>query len=38
MDKPSSFAHKEMRIFCFSDHQDWGKISVLTVLLCYAAF
>jgi len=24
MDKPSSFAHKEMRIFCFSDDQDWG--------------
>jgi len=31
MDKPSSFAHKEMRIFCFSDDQDWGKFSVLTV-------
>jgi len=24
MDKPSSFAHKEMRIFCFSDDQHWG--------------
>ena len=24
MDKPSSFAHKEMRNFCFSDDQDWG--------------
>jgi len=31
MDKPSSFAHKEMRIICFSDDQDWGKFSVLTV-------
>jgi len=31
MDKPSSFAHKQMRIFCFSDDQDWGKVSVLSV-------
>ena len=38
MDKPSSFAHKEMRNFCFSDDQDWGKFSVLTVYLCYAEF
>jgi len=29
MDKPSSFAHKEMRNFCFSDGQDWRKFSVL---------
>jgi len=35
MDKPSSLAHKEMRIFCFSDDQDWGKFYVLTlVVLC----
>jgi len=38
MDKPSSFAHKEMGIFCFSDDQDWEKFSVLIVRLCYAAF
>jgi len=31
MDKPSLFAHKEMSIFCFSDHQDWRKFSALTV-------
>jgi len=31
MAKPSSFAHKEMSIFCFSDHQDWSKFSVLPV-------
>jgi len=37
-DKPSSFAHKEMRIFCFSDDQDWGKFFVLTVWLRYATF
>jgi len=29
-DKPSSFAHKEMSIFCFSDDQDWRKLYVLT--------
>jgi len=29
MDKPSSFAHKEISIFCFSDDQDWRKFSVL---------
>jgi len=28
MDKPSSFAHKEMSTFCFSDDQDWWKCSV----------
>jgi len=37
MDKPSSFAHKEMSIFCFSDVQDWCKFSVFPVLLFYAA-
>jgi len=31
MYKPSSFAHKEMRIVCFSDDQDWRKFSVLPV-------
>jgi len=31
MDKLTSFAYKEMRIFCFSDDQHWGKFSVLTV-------
>jgi len=31
MDKPSSFANKEMSIFCFSDDQDWCKFIVLTV-------
>jgi len=25
MDQPTSFAHKEMSIFCFSDDQDWRK-------------
>jgi len=25
MDKLSSFAHKEMSIFCFSDDEDWRK-------------
>jgi len=35
MDKPSSLAHKKMRIFCFSDDQDWGKFYVLAlVVLC----
>jgi len=38
MDKPSSFAHKEMSIFCFSDDQDWRKLSVLPVWSCYGAF
>ena len=28
MDKPSSFAHNEMSILCFSDDQDWRKFSV----------
>jgi len=28
MDKPSSFARKDMSIFCFSDDQDWRKFSV----------
>jgi len=28
---PSSFPHKEMSIFCFSDDQDWRKFSVLPV-------
>ena len=28
MNKPSSFAQKEMRIFCFNDDQDWGKFSI----------
>ena len=31
MDKPRSFAHKEISIFCFCDDQNWCKISVLTV-------
>jgi len=31
MDKPSSFAPKEMSILCFSDDQDWRKFSVLLV-------
>jgi len=36
MGKPSSFSHKEMIIFCFSDDrdpilQDWPKFSVLPV-------
>jgi len=31
MDKPGSFAHKEMSIFCFSDDQDYRKFSVLPV-------
>jgi len=31
IDKPSSFAHKEMSTFCFSDDQDWHEFSVLTV-------
>jgi len=29
--KPSSYAHKEMSISCFSDNQDWRKFSVLRV-------
>jgi len=28
MKKSSSFAHKEMSIFCFCDDQDWRKFSV----------
>jgi len=31
MNKPSSFAHKEMSILCFSDDQFWRKFSVLPV-------
>jgi len=31
MDKPSSFAHKEMSSFCFNDDKDWRKFSVLPV-------
>jgi len=31
MEKPSSFAHKEMRIFWFGYDQDWRKFSVLNV-------
>ena len=31
MGKASSFAHKEISIFCFSDVQDWCKFSALTV-------
>ena len=31
MDKPTSFAHKEMSIFSFSDNRDWRKFSVLPV-------
>jgi len=31
MEKPSSFTHKEMNFFCFSDDQEWGKFSVLPV-------
>jgi len=31
MEKPSSFAHKEMSILCFSDDQNWRKFSVLPV-------
>jgi len=31
MNKLSSFAHKGMSIFYFSDDQDWRKFSVLTV-------
>jgi len=38
VDKPSSFAHKEMSICCISDDQDWRKYSVLPVWLCCAAF
>jgi len=38
MDKPTSFAHKKMSIFCFSDDQDWRKFSVLPVWSCYAVF
>jgi len=38
MDKSTSFAHKEMSIFCFSDDQDWRKFSVLSVWSCYAVF
>jgi len=29
MGKPSSFAHKEMNISCFSNDQGWRKFSVL---------
>jgi len=29
--KPSSFAHKETSLYCFSDDQHWCKLSVLTV-------
>jgi len=36
INKPSSFAHKEMKIFCFSNYQDWGKFSVFALWLCYA--
>jgi len=36
MDKPTSFAHKEMSTFCFSDDQDWRKFSVLRVQSFYA--
>ena len=38
MDKPSSFAHKEMSTFFFSDDEDWCKFSVLTVWSCYSTF
>jgi len=38
MDKPSSFAHKEISILCFSDDRDWLKFSILPVELCYTAF
>jgi len=38
MDKTSSFTHKEMNIFCFSDDQDWHKFSVLAVQSYYATF
>jgi len=31
MEKPSSFAYKEMSILYFSDDQDWRKFSVLPV-------
>jgi len=31
IDKPTSFVHKEMSIFCFSDDQDWRKFYVLSV-------
>jgi len=31
MDKPNSFAHKEISTFCFSDDQNWRKIFVLPV-------
>jgi len=31
MDKPSSFAHKEISLFYFHDNQDWWKFSVLPV-------
>jgi len=31
IDKPSSFTHKEISIFCFGDDQDWRKFSVLPV-------
>jgi len=31
MNKPSSFARKEMSIFCFSDDKYWHKFSALTV-------
>jgi len=31
MDKPRSFAHKELSIFCFSGDKVWQKFSVLPV-------
>jgi len=38
MDKPTSFARKKMSNFCFSDDQDWRKLSVLPAWSCYADF
>jgi len=38
MDKPSSFAIKEISNFCISDDEDWRKFSALPVLSCYVTF
>jgi len=37
IDKPSSFVHKELNIFRFSDDKHWRKFSVLAVQPCYHA-
>jgi len=38
MDKPSSFANKEMCTFYFSVDQGWRKYSILHVQSFYATF